>query len=129
MIANRKSIEIIQYKHYRAIHMKWSADIDRRSIKMYFDELCDILDAENDPLCVVVDLRENKFMPLIDTFKAVIAEAHGHPKLATWLVLGENSFARPVAAMLNRFGQATDIMWFDNEIDMDDYLEEVCPYA
>ncbi len=123
-----KSIEIGTYKDFRAINMTWKKHIDRKDVKFAFDELTTILDNQEEPICVIIDLQENSFMPLTDTFKAALRGPHSHPNLAIWLVIGENVFARSIADMLNRFGDNQKIQWFDSNADIDAFLEDVCPH-
>lgn len=124
-----QTINITNYKHFRAISMDWSKHVDKHDIKVAFQDITAQLDAEPQPICIVVDLRDNTFMPLAETFKGAVWGPHRHPNLAAWLVIGENTFARYVAGMLDRFGEDKAIKWFANEVEVDAYLEEHCPYA
>ena len=58
-----------------------------------------------------------------------MARAHHHANLSSWVVMGENAFAQSIADMLNRFGDSSKIMWLADEKSVDEYLQEVCPYA
>ena len=123
------SIQIKNYKNFRAINMVWTQHVNKNDIKFAFQEINAVLDDVTQPVCVVVDLRDNSFMPLAETFKGAVWGPHRHPNLMSWLIIGENTFARYVASMLDKFGEAKAIQWFSDEAEVDAYLKDNCPYA
>ncbi|GAB5493152.1 MAG: hypothetical protein Phog2KO_33670 [Phototrophicaceae bacterium] len=128
MIQEQK-IYVKNYKQFRAINMVWSNRVNKQEIKQAFLDINAQLDMLTEPICVVVDLRENTFMPLAETFKGALTGPHKHHNLAGWLIIGENTFARYVAGMLDKFGGDKEIQWFSSEDGVDEYLEEHCSYV
>lgn len=122
-----ETIQISSYKNFRAVNMVWSKHINKQDVKVAFQNIMTELDNAPQAICVVVDLRNNSFMPLAETFKGALSGPHTHPNLGGWLVIGENTFARYVAGMLDKFGGDKLIQWFSSEEGVDEYLEEHCP--
>jgi len=123
-MANSRTVIVKPYSYYHAIVMHWKARGIKEDIDLAFEEIVAYLDATDRPIFVVVDLRENSYMPMKDTFKGAISGVHQHPNLIAWLCIGENKFARYVADVLNVFSDKSKIQWFDSDAEVDAYLEE-----
>lgn len=123
-MSDSSSVTIQPYKHYHAILMKWGKSGKKEDIKRAFDEISAKLDTVTSPTCVVVDLRDNNFIPMANTARRAMTGPHRHPMIACWLVMGENRFAHYIADMLNMFTDEGKIKWFDDEAAVDDFLNE-----
>ena len=123
-MSDSSSVVVKPYKHYRAIVMKWHKNGEKADIKQAFDDIMSHLDTAREPIYVVVDLRENKFIPMTDTYRGAMAGPHRHEKLAAWLCIGENRFARYIADVLNVFTEESKIQWFGDESQVDTFLEQ-----
>ena len=93
-MAKSDAIQVANYKNFRALKITCAKFIYKNDLLKAFASVNKILDEVSVPICVIIDLRNNSFMPITETFHAMLTGPHIHPNLDSWLVIGESIFAR-----------------------------------
>lgn len=122
-------ISITNYKNFRAVNMTLSKFVYKDDLHTAFANVSKVLNKVTVPIYIVIDLRNNSFMPPTDTYQAMISGPAFHQNLDSWIVIGENIFARYVGNMLERLNHNKPILWFESESDVIKYLKTDCLYA
>ena len=84
-----------------------------------------ILREADEPQYIVIDVRNNPNIPLVETVNAVLAGPWKHPKFAEWLVIGDNWNVRLVERMLCRIDSEQQVQWFTDDGEVLAYLDLV----
>lgn len=127
MEALATSVTVQYMQTYNALWMQWGRLPQGNDIKRAFREITAYLDSIDEPICVIVDLRENIHMPLKETITGALFGPYNNPKLGMWLVIGENAFAEGVARTLINVTRQDKVAWFKNENEVVAFLAEHCP--
>lgn len=106
------SVEAI--KDYPALLMKWGETADPTDIKKAYEVISDALSVAQSPLFVIVDLSENRYMPLRETVSGALFGPYNHRNLDAWLVIGGHQIARMVASSLSQVTRQHKVEWFAN---------------
>jgi hypothetical protein len=119
------TVSVEPVKDYPALIMKWHAYAKPEDIKRAYRVISDALDAASGHLYIIVDLRENKQMPLKETVSGALFGPYNHRNLAAWFVLGGHQIARVVANSLAQVTRQHRVDWFDTEEDVYNRLKEL----
>ncbi len=92
--------------------MVWPRTIDKGSIANAFRSIKGFLDLSNQPMYIVVDLRNDPKFIMSETILNAV-KIHHHPALAAWLVVGANARAHLIGQAIITATQQTKIFWFD----------------
>jgi hypothetical protein len=117
------SISVQRLQNYPALLMKWEKLAESKDLKQAYRLINEQLRDSDKPLYVVVDLRENKNMPLAETVSGALFGPYQNPKLAACLVLGCHKTARMAARLLVNISHEDKIECFETEADIFAKLE------
>jgi hypothetical protein len=124
--ANR-AITVEYSEEFKALWMAWGKGAQGRDVHHAYREISAYLETQDEPICIVVDLRENIYMPVRETVTGALFGPYKHPMVGAWLVIGANSFAQHVASMLQAVTRQDMVVWFKDEMEVASYLEANCP--
>jgi hypothetical protein len=119
------TVSVEPVKDYPALVMKWQAYAKPDDIKRAYRIISEALDVAPSPIYIIVDLRENKQMPLKETVSGALFGPYSHRNLAAWFVVGGHQIARVVANSLAQVTRQHRVDWFDTEEDAYNRLKEV----
>lgn len=88
-----------------------------------FEVIVDVLDNSNAPVYIIVELLSNPHFPLKQTLSGAM-QAHSHPQMGKWLVVGSNRIAKLIGNVLTAFNN-TGIEWFKTDDEAMQYLESL----
>ena len=100
--------------------LEWTAEVDPMDVHPAFQELMQHLKTSDTPQWVIVNILENRNMPVSHTISNALV-AHRHKMLREWLVVGENLMARSVSQVLMRLTRRNNIHWFTDVEEALDY--------
>ena len=117
------TIKYVVEKH--CICMAWNHQVTPRDVEAAFAKITDILEQSAEPLCVVVDLRDNPNFPLGATLHGALFGPYRNPKLKEWLIISSNSAAKMIERVLSSTTGRHNVRWFEQEEAVYAYLEEM----
>lgn len=121
-----KTVNVEFSTEYHALWMHWERGATGRDVQGAYREIGAYLDTVDIATCVIVDLRQNLYMPIKETLTGALFGPYNHPKLGAWLVIGANAFAESVATTLSGITKQEKVHWFQNETAVLAYLEKHC---
>lgn len=121
-----KTVTVEYSDEYSALWMRWGSSVSGQDVNKAYREISAYLNTLDQPICVIVDLRENIYMPIKETVFGALFGPYKHPNLGAWLVLGSNAFARSAAATLASVTKQDNVEWFSNELEVKEYLSANC---
>jgi hypothetical protein len=125
-VVNR-SVTVEYSDEFKALWMSWGKGATGRDVQNAYREISAYLETQDEQICIVVDLRQNIYMPVRETVSGALFGPYKHPKVGAWLVMGGNSFAQHVAIMLQGVTKQNMVVWCNDEAEVFKYLEANCP--
>lgn len=123
----KPTITVEHLPQQAAIYMNWNRTIIEADVAAAFRTVTRLLDETEQPLCVIVDLRQNPRFPMLTTITEALLGPFQHNKLHEWLIIGSSPLARSIARTLSGVTGRNNIRWFVNEADVFAYLELLQP--
>ena len=101
--------------HPGAFWLRWSSYVAESDVRPAFQKLTRLLDDAHAPIHVLVDLRSNPRLPLQTTISETMSGPFMHRNMGRLLVIGSNSRAEIVGAVITKVGRLNSISWFQTE--------------
>ena len=125
MIETAKTVAIKPFVGYPALWMTWQQEVNSDDIEVVFKQAAEMLNESDTSLYIIVDLRNNPQLPIVDTFMAALRGPFRSPRLREWLVIDTNSSARWIESLLKKASRRENIRWFNTEEKMLSYLDSM----
>lgn len=125
-VVNR-TVTVEYSDEFKALWMGWGKGATGRDVQNAYREISAYLETLDESICIVVDLRENIYMPVRETLTGALLGPYKHPMVGAWLVIGANAFAQNVAIMLKGVTKQDMVVWCEDEVEVFNYLEANCP--
>lgn len=126
---NNRTVYVESVDNYPALKMVWKSEVDKADLAPAFQAIKKTLNASEQHLYVIVDLRDDPEFPIVDTVVEALRGPFRHRKLAEWLVCDANYSARWIGSLLSRSSGRDNIRWFNTMDDICAYLETVVEIA
>jgi hypothetical protein len=123
-VQNSQTIRVERLESLPAILMAWSAHPRKDDIHLAYQDIMSYLQASEQALFVVIDLRFNVTMHLSETVSGALNGLYQHPKLVAWLVIGGHQTARTIANIIRRITNQDRFLWFKDEAELCAYLKD-----
>jgi hypothetical protein len=94
--------------------MTWQQDVRLGDVSNAFKAINSTLDNTDNLLYVIVDIRSQPKFPMAETIFAAVRGPYRHPKMAAWLVIGDNRVARMIGTTVSNIARRNNIEWFES---------------
>lgn len=108
------SVTATPIEGYPAWLLTWEHTIIPDDIAPAFRSLTRALDESTKPLWIIVDLRANPTLPILETFSSAFRGPFMHKNMGEWLVVGSNSVARTIGRTLSKVTNRSNILWMNS---------------
>ncbi len=102
--------------------MKWEREPDSRDVRNAFVHMTTVLNAQQRPHWIVVDIKSNPAFPMVETIAGAFWGPSRSPAFAEWLVVGSSTAARTIGGTLSRIAKRDNIRWFSTMDEALGYL-------
>lgn len=96
-----------------ALRMHWEKAPIVPDINQAFDSIFRKLDTSEQKVFILVDITNNPRFPIAVTLSRA-SQAHRHPNMGDWLVIGTNTMAKFIGTTISSMS-SSKVIWFDNE--------------
>lgn len=110
-----ESITVEPVEGYSALKMTWPVHPTEEHVRVAFEQIVAYLNAAQQTVHVIVDLRSDPNIPVTYTFHHVVQGPFNHDRMGNWLVIGKNPRAELVSRLMNVIRRRDNILWFDTE--------------
>ena len=101
--------------HEPALWMIWDRWPAEAAVTRACESMVAHMDAADQPVHVLVDLRSNPNFPMRVTVMDVLEGPARHCKMGDWLVIGANRLAKVIGSVVSRVTRRENIRWYDTE--------------
>ncbi len=102
--------------------MTWAQVVTTDDVRDGFRAIMAALNASQQPLFVVVDIRSNPRFPVTITIAEAI-DPYRHEHLEAWLIVGQNFLAQSIERVLATMAKRKNVYWFDTLEDAVQYIK------
>jgi hypothetical protein len=103
--------------------MTWQMHPEVADIRSSFQIVLQQLMKSQQPMYLLVDLRQNVSMPLSETISSALFGAYTHPNLSACLIIGGHSRIHIVGNIIQRISRQNKILYFRDETEAYAYIE------
>jgi hypothetical protein len=106
-----------------AVRMHWERSPLEADVRQAFADIMIKLDSANQDVYIVVDILSKPRFPLALTIN-LSSQAHRHPNMGDWLVIGENIMAKLIGRSISALSDSK-VLWFKTEEEAMRHLARV----
>jgi hypothetical protein len=115
MNINHSAIGITILERERILKMTWAREVDVFDVVIAFQQVTRHLDCAQEPLALMLDLRQDPQFPIQATITEALNGPFAHPMAREWLIVGRNALAEMAVNLLRSIERRGKIHWFDDE--------------
>lgn len=119
-----RTVRVEALSDLNAVMMIWEHEIHKGDTTAAFQHLMQYLAEAEQPLSVIVDLRQNPAFLIEETFAGALNGPFRHKMLKEWLVVGAGAVARGIGLGLSMIANRHNIRWYDTMEDVMAYLQK-----
>jgi len=115
----RNSMESVHVEvlNTQVIKMTWQHRVNEIDVGRAFDKINQLLNENDGPRFVLVDISAKPQFPLMTTVHSAVAGPYRNPRLREWLIVGSNRLAHMVEKTLASVTNRRNVVWFNTEAD------------
>lgn len=118
------SVTVEQIADAPVVWTNWLDTVRSQDIEQAYHAVMDVVNRSNERVYVVVDLSHEPRIPMRDLLNGALAGPYTDPKVAKWLVIGQDDRSRSMANTLFFVTGQHKVQWFENESAAFDYLQQ-----